>query len=291
MVLVVEDGLVGDLQHRILREGVACVRVAIVHGEIATGDLDADAVARLEEVARRPDVDVVAVGEARLDQRGVRLRVPVARTLHAVLDEHRGAIGIDVVELGDEVGVAGARGRVERHRDRPGDLDALLQRRGRVDQYVGPAEERPLIVRPSRHRGLEAATDARHRIGRIVRERVSRGLAIADVLRLVGAEPAVAVHGVRLAAAVKIELAILGAGQWPRLGGAPPVRAHHEDAHLRVMIGPILNPFEPAVEPPQLQCIDRIGRLRAEVDLPYLLHPRDMQPRTDHELLVIAREP
>jgi hypothetical protein len=28
-------------------------------------------------------------------------------------------LGIDVVELGDEVGVARARGRVERHRDRP----------------------------------------------------------------------------------------------------------------------------------------------------------------------------
>src|SRR5215831_11942669 len=83
-ILVVVDGLIGDLDLGVLAERMPRVRVAIPHRRTAARDLQPDLMPRLEEIARRPDFDRVLVDLAGRDQRRIALRFPIARALDAV---------------------------------------------------------------------------------------------------------------------------------------------------------------------------------------------------------------
>ena len=63
-----EHGLERGPQFCILRYDVPCVGVAVEPGEIAAGNLQAYPVACLEHIAGGPEVDLVAIGPAQLQQ-------------------------------------------------------------------------------------------------------------------------------------------------------------------------------------------------------------------------------
>src|ERR1700730_211650 len=152
---VVKDGLVGHGRLRVFAEGAARVGVPVPAWETAAGDLEADAVAGLEEVAGRPEVDVVAIRPVRLDRRKLSSRAPVAvaRPQDAVGQVDGPTVGVDVAETGDEVGVRCAGGGPEPDADRAGDLGVVAERLGGEDQYVGPLLDRTLVVRTCRELG------------------------------------------------------------------------------------------------------------------------------------------
>src|SRR5437660_10106569 len=64
-----QDGLLGDHRRIVGAEGSAGVEVAIPAREVAAGNIQADAMPDLENVAGRPQVDLILVRLARLDQR------------------------------------------------------------------------------------------------------------------------------------------------------------------------------------------------------------------------------
>src|SRR5918994_1673076 len=79
-----------------------------------------------------------------------------------------------------------------------------------------------------------------------------------------------------------------GVRQGPRVSPAPGVGAHHEYADRLLGIHPVGQTLEPVVEPAQMQAVDRVRRLGTKVALADLLDPREMDPRTDHEMLALA---
>ena len=61
MFLIVVDGLLGDLNFGIQTLLVACVWVAISKGKVAADEMDTDAMAAEEDVARWQNVDRVLI--------------------------------------------------------------------------------------------------------------------------------------------------------------------------------------------------------------------------------------
>src|SRR5207247_929518 len=103
----------------------AGVGVAVEAGEVRGTDLDAQAVAGLEEVAGGPEVDRVLVREAGLGAGGGAVAVTVAGAQEAVAEVGGVAVGVDVEQLGGEVGVGGVGGGPEVDADGTGNLEVL----------------------------------------------------------------------------------------------------------------------------------------------------------------------
>src|SRR5215472_9234580 len=95
---MVLDRLVSHLPARARRLILAGIEVAVEAGEIARGDLDADAMARPEHVARRPAIDRERGHRARGEERGSLARGPVARANDPVGEVLRVAFRVDVDE-------------------------------------------------------------------------------------------------------------------------------------------------------------------------------------------------
>src|ERR1700730_9563378 len=152
---VVKDGLVGYGRLRVGAEGAARVGIPVPAWETAARDLEADAVAGLEEVAGRPEVDVVAIRPVRLDRRKLSSRAPVAvaRPADAVGQGGGPTRRADVAETGDEVGVRCAGGGPEPDADRAGDLGVVAERLRREEQYGGPLLGPSLVVGTRRELG------------------------------------------------------------------------------------------------------------------------------------------
>src|SRR5437660_2018181 len=105
-----QDGLLGDHRRIVGAEGSAGVEVAIPAREVAAGNIQADAMPDLENVAGRPQVDLILVRLARLDQRwSFSLReIAVARPDDAVGQILRETIGMDIDQPSYEIGIRGA---------------------------------------------------------------------------------------------------------------------------------------------------------------------------------------
>src|ERR671932_2541592 len=102
MLAIVQDRLAGRPQLGVLSERVTSVRVAIPAWEVARGDLQTDAVTRLEDVAGCPQVDVEGIRLPGFEQR-LHRPVSVARANNAVRKIERAAIRVDVHQPGHEV--------------------------------------------------------------------------------------------------------------------------------------------------------------------------------------------
>ena len=146
---------------------------------------------------------------------------------------------------------------------------------------------RPLIGRPHRRDQVPAAGAApqAHRRGpRIVDEGVR--VLIAGPLP---AEDAVPVERVGRPLAVEEELGNLGPPERPLALLPPPVLAHDEDAHGRIVGDAVLDAPEPVVEPAHLPVVDPAPRLGAEVPPGDDRRPGDVVPGADHDPLSGAR--
>src|ERR687885_62204 len=104
MVPVVQDLLVGYPQLGVGAEGVPSVGIAVPAREAARSDLQPDAVAGLENVARCPQIDRIRIDPARVDRRRrLTLReMAVARAHEAAGPGDRTPVGVDNGEPGHE---------------------------------------------------------------------------------------------------------------------------------------------------------------------------------------------
>src|SRR5215467_12238695 len=89
----------------------------------------------------------------------------------------------------------------------------------------------------------EATADRRHRIERIVEERIRRLFT-----RCFERECAVAIGAIGFAAAVEIVAAVLGPRWRPLLFFAPLIDAHHEELYWRVAIDAVIDALQPVIE-------------------------------------------
>src|SRR6185437_14139137 len=99
-------------------------------GEGAAGDLDADAVAPLEAVRGRPQPHLRHGGLVGAGEAG-----------QAVADVGGAAVGVDVTETDEDVGVGQAGAEEDFGADVTDDLDVLVQHGGRVGEDVGAGFE------------------------------------------------------------------------------------------------------------------------------------------------------
>src|SRR3990172_991159 len=123
------EGVIGSLYSSVHSQGLAGIGVDVEAGKVAAGDVDADAVALLEDVGRGKGLDLEAVNLTRGHQLLALGTVAIAGAQDAVREVHletrretpRGRI--DVYELYREVGVECGRGSVELDFDWSHDFD------------------------------------------------------------------------------------------------------------------------------------------------------------------------
>src|SRR5207245_10393290 len=89
--------------------------------------------------------------------------------------------------------------------------------------------------------------------------------------------------------AVEEEPGDLGPPERPLALLPPPVLAHDEDAHGRIVGDAVLDTPEPVVEPAHLPVVDPAPRLGAEVPPGDDRRPGDVVPGADHDPLPGAR--
>jgi hypothetical protein len=100
---VVVNGLACRLHRGVDAKRVAGVRVSVVVREVAAGNLEANLMARQEDIAGGPNIDHVLVDLTRSDGRGVLQRVAIPRADDPVVEIDRVSFGEDVDELGRPV--------------------------------------------------------------------------------------------------------------------------------------------------------------------------------------------
>ena len=131
MLLVQVHGVLGDdrvlLRQWLQAEGFAGVGVGLEEGSAGAGDGDPDAVTLVEDLAEGADVEGDFVDLPRLHEDFLLPAVAVAGAADVVDDEDAAAVGIDVGDPDDEVGVLGGRGDVELGLDFAGPLHGLLE--------------------------------------------------------------------------------------------------------------------------------------------------------------------
>src|SRR5215475_3583510 len=136
MIRVVIDRLI-RLYHLCRAESrLARVEVAIEAREVAAGDVDANFVSGLEEVARRPQINRVFVDLAWLDRLRALGRIAVARPNDAVGQKARITRRIDVHNQRGEIGVWRGSRSVKLGGDVAGNLGIAFERRSGKDQHV-----------------------------------------------------------------------------------------------------------------------------------------------------------
>ena len=122
----------------------ASVEIAQVIGEIAAGDLDADAMAFEEGVRCRPPefdgvfIDLVGLDEAEFGgiEGTVSFRIAMSRAHHAFTKHGGEAIGLHVDQAHHPVRVAGGGGGAEFGGDGAGDFDFFFQRWSCIDEHI-----------------------------------------------------------------------------------------------------------------------------------------------------------
>src|SRR5438128_2692002 len=105
MLRGMENQLPGRSEFALERNRRAGVRVAVELGEIAARNLQADAVARTKLIAGCQKIDVKLVNPVGLQQLRSLPGVPVSRADHAVAENARVPGGLQINELGREVGI------------------------------------------------------------------------------------------------------------------------------------------------------------------------------------------
>lgn len=139
MFAVVEDRVGGDDLLPVVVGGFAAVRVHIEAGEVAAGDVDADAVAFFENVAARVELDFEFVGLAGCHEGLFLVGFAIAGANDAVAHDEVESIGelfgggIDVEKFGGEVGIDGGRGGPQFDGDGAYDGGVFLEGRGGED--------------------------------------------------------------------------------------------------------------------------------------------------------------
>ena len=108
MVAIVEDGLLGGEQLGVGAEGFAAVGIAVEAGEIAAGNLQADAVPLPEEVAGDPEINLELRGLARFKEGRLVRPVAVLGAHDAIAQVVGLPVRMHVHQLAREVSVAGA---------------------------------------------------------------------------------------------------------------------------------------------------------------------------------------
>ena len=213
------------------------------------GDLNPDAVALLELDARSHQVDLEPVDLAGFEQLRLFEALVVARPHDAFGHVVGLAVGIDIDELRDEIGVHGVARSVQNDLHRPGDAHRLFDEVRRIDEHIAAAFDFVLLSRSGRRRRAAAvvAADAGHRVVGVVGVAVNR--LAAD--RLVPGERAVAALAVGLAVAVEVHLGVLGARNGVFVLPHPLVRAHREELDGRLFVEAVLDTLEPVVVPAQ----------------------------------------
>src|SRR5258708_39881879 len=123
----------------------SCIGVAIEAWEVAAGDLQPDTVPGFKDLGGGANGNVQFVYLVRLHQYRLRQRFAEASAQDAVGDRLGAATGIDIDELGGEIGVP-CRGRDEQHQyDRSGGFWGTLNRPHGVANAVSPRLHSPLV--------------------------------------------------------------------------------------------------------------------------------------------------
>src|SRR5215212_3834453 len=138
MLSIVADRLHGRLHLGVRAEFVTGVEVAIEAWEVATAHLQTDAVPLAEEVAGRPEVDLVFVDLTGRDRPGSVGPLSVAGADDAVGEVARVTVRVDVDQLAREIGIRRGGRRPEVKPYQTGHLGVLRERRCRVDEDIGP---------------------------------------------------------------------------------------------------------------------------------------------------------
>src|SRR5215204_5220540 len=250
MLSIVEDGLHRWLHLRVRAELVTGVEVAIEAWEVAAAHLKTDAVPLVEEIAGRPEVDLVFVDLAGRDRPRSVGPQAVSGADDAVGEIARVAVRVDIDQLPCEIGIrrGGCRPEVKPHRT--GHLGVLLQRRGRVDEYVRPRFHRALVEGAGGQGGRVAAelpADSGDRVEGIVEEDIWP----ITVRRFIG-KRAVTRARFGVAATAEEELGLDRARQRPLVLGAPGILAHDEDPYRRLVVVAVVDPLQPTIE--ETQC-------------------------------------
>ena len=102
-----------------------------------------------ENIAGCPQVYGEFVYFIWLEERGLSFRDSIAAPHDPVRQVLRVSFGMYIHQLGCEVCVRRTRGRIQGHRDRPGDLDILLKDGSGIHQNVFPLFHGTLIERPA----------------------------------------------------------------------------------------------------------------------------------------------
>ena len=194
------DGVLRVLPTTILIERLAGVWIHVEAGEVAAGDVDAEAVSALEDQRGRVQLDREFIGLSGVQQFLVVQVVAIAGPhdairdiqIHAVREIRVGRIDID--DLGGEVCVAGVRRGPDLHNQPASDLDTGLEGRRLEDDDVVAGGQRCRVVRQpeigpaalvgralKHERALRGniAAQGGHRLARI--EQVGRGRRVAGL--------------------------------------------------------------------------------------------------------------
>src|SRR5208283_3777753 len=140
------------LRHQVASE--AGVRVPVELGEVAAGYLDPDAVVPAEDVAGGHEVYSELIDLARDEKSRRPHRLSEAGAYDSVAQVSCVAVGMDVDQLGGEIGVGSGRARPKHGAHGTGDLRITFEGRRRVDKYVLPPLVRPLVEDAGRECGL-----------------------------------------------------------------------------------------------------------------------------------------
>src|SRR5258707_15079840 len=105
--------------------------------------------ASLKEIAGRPEINLVLVSLARLDQAWLlTLReMTIARTNDAIGQVLGITVGMHIDQARHKIGVRRARNGPQAHLDRPGNLNISLEHRAGIDQHILARLNRALIIR------------------------------------------------------------------------------------------------------------------------------------------------
>ena len=261
MIGIMQDGLVGGDQFAVLAKSMAGVGIAVPAREVAASDVQANAMALLEDVAGGPQVDDVFVGFARLNQRGrgALREIAVAGANDAIVKILGVAIGIDIDEASDKIGIRRAGGGPEMDDERAGDLCILLKRGCGVDQHVVASFRRALIEDA-------AGIFGRHQQSATACDDGMRGIVVVLVSVLSGwlgrGEDAITVSAIGAARAMQVVAGFNGSCERPFLLVAPYIRAHDEEFDGGFGKDAGILAFQELVEPAQLQT----GDIRLEID-------------------------
>src|SRR2546426_6806856 len=109
MLDVVQNSLMSYHHFLVSTELVSCIRIAVPAREVATGDIQANAMPLLEKIARCPQVYFVLVGFSWLDERRLLAvsKVAVASTNDAIGEILCIAIRVYIHQANHEIGIWG----------------------------------------------------------------------------------------------------------------------------------------------------------------------------------------